>query len=195
VNVAAGPTDWELIERVRRRDQAAMAALYDRYARSVYSVALRVVREPRAAEDVLQDAFLTFWQRPDAYQPERGAFGPWLLRVARNRGIDVLRRRSRERFEPDAAAVGFVERLVDPDPEPGDQVWAESVAVRVRAALAGLTPAQREVIELAYFSGLTQSEMAARLEIPLGTVKTRVRTALRRLAEILEAAEAWTDLP
>lgn len=189
------PTDWELIERVRRHDHAAMAKLYDRYARPVYSVALRVVREPRAAEDVVQDAFLTVWQRPDAYLPERGAFGPWIMRVARNRAIDLLRRGAREQFEPDDDAVGFVERLVDPDPEPGDQVWSETVASRVRAAIRDLAAPQREVIELAYFSGLTQSEMALRLDIPLGTVKTRVRTALRRLAEILEEAEAWTDVP
>ena len=189
------PTDGVLIERVRRRDQAAMATLYDRYARPVYSVALRVVREPRAAEDVVQDAFLTVWRRPDAYLPERGAFGPWILRVARNRAIDLLRRGARERFEPDDDAVGFVERVVDPEPDPGEQVWAETVARRVRAALGDLTPPQREVIELAYFGGLTQREMAARLAIPLGTVKTRVRTALRRLAEILEEAEAWTDVP
>ena len=189
------PTDWELIEQVRRRDHGAMATLYDRYARPVYSVALRILREPRMAEDMVQDAFLTVWQRPEAYQPERGGFGPWILRVGRNRAIDVLRRGSREQFDADDDPVGFAERLVDPEPEPGEQVWSRDVAARVRGALGALSEPQREVIELAYFRGLTQSEMAARLDIPLGTVKTRVRTALRRLAEILEEAEAWTDVP
>ncbi|HET9014734.1 MAG TPA: sigma-70 family RNA polymerase sigma factor [Thermomicrobiaceae bacterium] len=193
--MATDPTDWELIEGVRARDRAAMAALYDRYARSVYSVALAVVRDPRGAEDVVQDAFLTIWRRPDTYQPDRGAFGPWILRVARNRAIDLVRRRAHERHEPDDELLGFAERLVDPDPSPDEQIWSRAVAVRVRAALGDLTDVQREVIELAYFGGLTQSEMAARLDIPLGTVKTRVRTALRRLAQILEDAEVWTDLP
>jgi len=193
--VSLEPTDGVLIERVRQRDQAAMATLYDRYARPVYAVALRILREPRAAEDVVQDAFLTVWQRPDAYLPERGAFGPWILRVARNRAIDLLRRGAREQFDTDDDAVGFAERLVDPEPEPGEQVWTQSVAARVGVALGCLTAPQREVLELAYFRGLTQREMAARLAIPLGTVKTRVRTALRRLAEILEEAEAWTDVP
>ena len=105
VSVAQDPSDWDVIERVRRRDQAATAALYDRYARPVYSVALRILREPRAAEDVVQDAFVTFWRRPDACQPDHGAFGPWMLRVARNRAIDVLRRGSREQFDTDDEAA------------------------------------------------------------------------------------------
>lgn len=195
------PSDQELIERVRLRDHAAMAVLYDRYARAVYSLALHMLREPRAAEDVTQDAFLTFWQHPASYVAERGAFGPWILRVTRNRAIDVLRRGSRERSMPTMQydsgdqATTFEERIVDPEPDPIEQIWSRTVAVRVRAALQELTPPQREVVELAYFRGMTQSQMAAHLGIPLGTIKTRVRTALRRLAEILEEAEVWSDVP
>lgn len=199
--MATEPSDLELIERVRRRDHAAMAVLYDRYARAVYSLALHVLREPRAAEDVTQDAFLTFWQHPASYVAERGAFGPWILRVTRNRAIDVLRRGSRERSMPTMQydsgdqATTFEERIVDPEPDPIEQIWSRTVAVRVRAALQELTPPQREVVELAYFRGMTQSQMAAHLGIPLGTIKTRVRTALRRLADILEEAEVWSDVP
>lgn len=172
-----------------------MAILYDRYARAVYSLALHVLREQRAAEDVVQDAFLTFWQQPASYISERGAFGPWILRVARNRAIDLLRRGSREQFHDDERTTSFEERIADPDPDPSEQLWSRTIAVRVRAAVQELTEPQREVIELAYFRGMTQSQMAAHLGIPLGTIKTRVRTALRRLSEILEEAEAWTDVP
>jgi len=193
--VSVSPSDQELIERIRARDQDALALLYDRYARPVYSLALHILHDRRAAEDVVQDAFLTLWQRPETYISERGAFGPWILRVARNRAIDLLRRRSRETFHDDDRGAPFEERIVDPDPEPGDQIWTHTVADRVRAALEELTPAQREVIELAYFRGMTQSQMSAHLDVPLGTIKTRVRTALRRLADILEEVEVWTDVP
>lgn len=172
-----------------------MAALYDRYARAVYSLALHVLREPRAAEDVVQDAFLTFWQQPASYVSERGAFGPWILRVARNRAIDLLRRGSREQFHDDDQGVSLEDRIVDPEPDPSDQLWSRTISVRVRAALHELTASQREVIELAYFRGMTQSQMATHLGVPLGTIKTRVRTALRRLSEILEEAEVWSDVP
>ncbi len=189
-------SDQELIELVREHhDQAAMASLYDRYSRPVFSLAFRVLREQRAAEDVVQDVFLGFWRRPFSYVDDRGSFGPWILRVTRNRAIDVLRRRVRER-SPGAGedAMLFEERIIDPEPELGEQIWTHAVARRVRAAVKQLSDAQREVIELAYFGGMTQSEMSDHLDVPLGTVKTRVRTALRRLNEILSEAEAWTDI-
>jgi RNA polymerase sigma-70 factor, ECF subfamily len=193
--VATEPSDQELIERIRQdRDQSAMAELYDRYARPVYSLAFHVLREQRAAEDVVQDVFLSFWNRPFTYVDARGTFGPWILRVTRNRSIDVLRKRSRERSPgDDEYASLFEERIVDPEPEPGDQVWTQAVAQQVRTAMLELNEAQRQVIELAYFYGMTQSEMADHLGIPLGTIKTRVRTALRRLSEIMVGANAWTD--
>jgi RNA polymerase sigma-70 factor (ECF subfamily) len=172
-----------------------MAALYDRYSRPVYSLAFHVLREPRAAEDVVQDVFLGFWQRPFTYVDARGTFGPWILRVTRNRSIDVLRKRSRERSPgDDEYASLFEERIIDPEPEPGDQVWTQTVASQVRTAMLELNAGQRQVIELAYFYGMTQSEMAEHLDIPLGTIKTRVRTALRRLSEIMSEANAWTDV-
>lgn len=188
-------TDQELIERIARRDQAAMAQLYDRYARSVYGLALHVLHDERAAEDVVQDAFLTVWRLPERYDPGRGAFGPWILRVARNRAIDLLRRGAHERVSTgDDEGTSFAERIVDPAPDPSEQVWTEAMADQVRAAVATLQPAQRQVIELAYFRGMTQSEMAKHLGVPLGTIKTRVRTALRRLSEMLEEAEVWSDV-
>lgn len=186
-------SDQDLIERVIARDHEAMAALYDRYSRAVYSLALHVVHEQRAAEDVVQDAFLTFWQRPQSYIPERGAFGPWILRVARNRAIDLLRRGSREHIKDDDRGYTFEQQIVDPEPEPSDLIWNRTVAARVREALTELTGPQRQVIELAYFRGMTQSQIAAYLDTPLGTIKTRVRTALSRLARIMAEEEIWTD--
>lgn len=187
-------SDQQLIERIGGRDHEAMAALYDRYSRAVYSLALHVLHEQRAAEDVVQDAFLTFWQRPLSYIPERGSFGPWILRVARNRAIDLLRRGSREYTNQDDRTFTFEQQIVDPEPEPSDLIWNRVVAARVREALTELTGPQRQVIELAYFRGMTQTEMAAYLDTPLGTIKTRVRTALNRLSRIMAEEEVWTDV-
>jgi RNA polymerase sigma-70 factor (ECF subfamily) len=181
------PSDGDLIALVRdKRDQQAMALLYDRYERAVYALALHLVREPRSAEDIAHDVFLNFWRKPEGYDPVRGTFGPWILRVTRNRSIDVLRKRGRERTQPDDEEGSAQDRLVDPEPAVDDQVWSRAVAREVRAALLGLTETQRQVIELAYFQGMTQSEMADHLGIPLGTVKTRVRTALQRLAALMD---------
>lgn len=193
--MATDRSDQELIELIRHdRDQQAMAALYDRYSRPVYSLAFHMLRDPRGAEDVVQDVFLGFWQRPFTYIEARGPFGPWILRVTRNRSIDVIRKRSRERTPgSEEAAALFEERIVDPEPEPGEQVWTQAVAHQVRAAMQQLNDAQRQVIELAYFAGMTQSEMADHLGIPLGTIKTRVRTALHRLSDIMADTEARTD--
>lgn len=193
--MASEPSDQELIELIRvDQDRQAMAALYDRYARPVYSLAFHVLREQRAAEDVVQDVFLGFWQRPFNYVDARGTFGPWILRVTRNRSIDVLRKRSHERTPGlNDQASQFVERIIDPEPDPGEQVWTHALARQVRAAMRQLTDAQKQVIELAYFHGMTQSEMSRFLDVPLGTIKTRVRTALRRLSEIMSEAEAWSD--
>jgi RNA polymerase sigma-70 factor, ECF subfamily len=153
--VSAEMRDQELIERARRRDHEAMAAIYGRYARSVYSFAVSILREQRAAEGVVQDTFLTFWQRPASYVSERGAFGPWLLWVARNRAIDHLRRSSHEQLDGDDPLTSLELRIVDPEPEVSDLVWSRTVAKRVRAAVQELNGPQREVIELAYFRGMT----------------------------------------
>ena len=176
-----GPSDLELVARLRSRDRAALEALYDRYARRVYSLALSIVRDQQAAEDITQELFIHLWQFPHLYEPERGAFAPWLLRSARNRAIDILRRRSRDY----QGGVQFDTMSALAQDDPDDLVLRADVAAGLRRALAELDSGLREVLELAYFSGLTQREIAERLGLPLGTVKTRVRTALRRLAEAL----------
>ncbi|MCM8750604.1 sigma-70 family RNA polymerase sigma factor [Thermomicrobiaceae bacterium CFH 74404] len=188
------PSDQELMAGLQQRDHQALALLYDRYARSVYSLALHILRDQAAAEDVTQEVFLQLWRQPERYAHERGPLGPWLLRVTRNRAIDLLRRSGRERRPPYADARGVDFHLADPSPGPDEHAWSSTVATRVQAALGELSDTQRQVIELAYFRGLTQREMADVLGLPLGTVKTRVRTALRRLAEILTRDGVWTDV-
>jgi len=184
-------SDAELVARVRSRDRAALEVLYDRYARSVYSLALSILRDPGAAEEVTQELFLHVWQYPQLYDAARGPFGPWLLRSARNRAIDVLRRRTRERqLSWRLEMTTHVSDQNDPD----DTALQNEAEARVRQALAELDSGLRQVIELAYFGGLTQREIAERLGVPLGTVKTRVRTALQRLAAALAGdREPWTD--
>lgn len=184
-------SDAELVARVRSRDRAALEVLYDRYARSVYSLALSILRDPGAAEEVTQELFLHVWQYPQLYDAACGPLGPWLLRSARNRAIDVLRRRTRERqLSWRLEMTTHVSDQNDPD----DTALQNEAEARVRQGLAELDSGLRQVIELAYFGGLTQREIAERLGVPLGTVKTRVRTALQRLAAALAGdREPWTD--
>lgn len=181
---AEAARDAALVEQVRRGRQEALSELYDRHATTVYSIALNVLKDPGRAEDVTHDVFLRLWTQPDRYDPSVGRFAPWFYRVARNRSIDVIRQRRRE-LRPEEPQV-FELTLPDSAPKPDEAVVANDEADRVRAALQTLPDNQRELLELAYFSGMTQSQMAEYLNIPLGTIKTRVRTGLRHLRAILE---------
>jgi RNA polymerase sigma-70 factor, ECF subfamily len=172
--------DAELVVRLQRRDPQALAELYDRYGRLVYSLIVRVVRDGALAEDLVQETFLRVWNRAQGFNAQRGALGPWLLAVARNRAIDYLRSASgRERNALDLEEVDHPSLYTDMERD----ILASDKARVIRAALEKLAPNQREVIELAYFEGLTQTEMAERMGQPLGTVKTWVRTALKNLRE------------
>lgn len=177
--------DIALMAGVRRRDQDALGELYDRHGRMVYSIALKFLRDSSRAEDLTHDVFLTIWEQPERYRPEVGPFAPWFYRVARNRAIDVLRRLRRE-SQPGDQHV-FEMMLADTDPDPSDLASVRIESQRAKEALSSLPENQRAVIELAYFSGMTQREMAEYLNEPLGTVKTRVRTGLLRLREIMES--------
>jgi RNA polymerase sigma-70 factor (ECF subfamily) len=177
--------DTELVARMQRRDPHALAELYDRYGRLVYSLILRVVRDTGIAEDLVQETFLRVWNRVAGFDAQKGSIGPWLLAVARNRAIDYLRSAGgRERN-----AVEFEEN--DHPALYGDMekdILNSDKARRVKSAIEKLSPNQRQVIELAYFEGLSQTEMAERMGQPLGTVKTWVRTALKNLRDELGAA-------
>jgi RNA polymerase sigma-70 factor (ECF subfamily) len=168
-------SDEALIRRILSGDETALGLLYDRYGGRVYSVAKYLLQDSGAAEEVLQDIFHQLWRNAASFDSKRGALGGWLLVMARNRSIDRLRRRSLP-VEEEAAPT-----LVGPALDIENFTVRNEMARRVRVALQALPEAQREAISLAYFEGLTQSEIAKRTGDPLGTVKTRLRTALASL--------------
>ena len=168
-----------LMERVRARDTDAFEVLYDRYHRLVYGVALRVLSDAAAAEDVTQAVFLTLWTSPSLFRD--GNFGAWIARVARNRAFDVVRSRTLH-------AGSELPQSLPVDDALEDTALAHIDGERVREALAQLPPEQREPIELGFFGGVTQEQIARQTGLPLGTIKTRIRTGLRRLRNALEGA-------
>jgi len=183
--LAAG--DGDLLARLQRRDPQALAELYDRYGGIVFRLILRMVRDSGTAEDLVQETFLRVWNRVGGFDADRGAIGPWLLAVARNRAIDHLRSRG-----------GRSENTVELNETENPALFAAAasdplhfdLARHVKQALGRLTPQQREAIELAYFEGMSQTEIAARMGQPLGTVKTWMRRALELMREALPAALA-----
>src|SRR5579883_715122 len=178
--------DADLARRLRARDPRVMAALYDRYGKLAYSLIFRIVRDGAAAEDLVQETFLRVWNRAHSFDAGRGALGPWILAVARNRAIDHIRSRDGRM----AAAAVDLDRMENHPlfARLEDSALSLDRSRRLKAAFAKLPPRHREVIELAYFEGLSQTEMAERMNQPLGTVKTWVRAALKALRE--ELAEA-----
>ena len=158
-------------------EPAAFALLYERHAGSVFGLANRILRDRAAAEDVTQDVFVRLWRHRDVYAPERGAPRAWLLTIARNRAIDVLRRGGR-RHEP----LDDAHETREAPERTEDEALRRDEAASLGAALRGLPDEQRTAVELAYFADLTQAEIAAQLRVPLGTVKSRVRLGLRKLA-------------
>lgn len=167
------------MDRVRARDADAFEALYDGYHRLVFAIAMRMTNDANTAEDVTQSVFLTLWTTPEAFRG--GTFAAWLSRVTRNRVLDVLRSRSNRataEIPADLAAYGST----------ADTALERIDAQRVRTALAALGEDQRSMIELGFYGGITHEEIARRTGIPLGTVKTRIRTGLRRMREMLSEA-------
>jgi RNA polymerase sigma-70 factor (ECF subfamily) len=183
------------MERLIYRDLAAFRALYGRYGNLVYSTVLRIVRDPQIAEDMVQEIFLRLWRRPESYVANRGRFATWLTSVSRNRAVDELRSRKR-RFRYETASPEEQEREL-PAPGADDPALTAELSDQRRlilAALDGLPPEQRQIIELAYFGGLTQQEIAERLSQPLGTVKTRIRLGMQKLRAALTPELKWEEL-
>jgi len=174
---AIEPTDEDLLARVADGDRDAFGDLYTRYARAVLGLAMRRLGDRGRAEDAAQEAFASVWRAARTYRRDRGPVAPWLYAVARNAIAD----RGRARIEPPAEAVDTPSDAPGP-PEHAEQSW---LAWRVHRALETLPATEREVLELAYWRGLSQSEISEHLGIPLGTVKTRTRSGLRRLADDL----------
>jgi RNA polymerase sigma-70 factor (ECF subfamily) len=174
-------TDEELLAWIQRGEQAGLTALYDRHRSLAYALALRVVNDPQRAEDVVQDAFLSVWRKAASYALGRGSVRTWLSSIVRNRAIDIVRA-SRERTLPDEAPLLAI---VDPRPAVDDEVAARFDGEMVRTAILELPDDQRQAINLAFYSGLSHSEIADETGIPLGTVKSRIRLGMQRLRSSL----------
>ena len=175
-------SDADLLERTADGDTAAFEILYRRYARPMLGLALRMLRDRSRAEDAVQETFAAVWRSARSYRRERGPAAPWLYAVARNAIVDRARARRETTFAdpPEVAADA---------PGPGDRAESSWISWRVHRAVEDLPEHEREVLELAYWSGMSQSEVAQYLDLPLGTVKTRTRSALARLADVLEGDE------
>ena len=184
-------SDEALVALVARGEEDALAALYDRFGRTAYGLALRVVRDPALAEDVVQEAFLSLWRTAGRFVPERSRAGTWLLTLVHRRAVDLVRREERRRVEPLELAPDAADATAQEAP------WLRLERERVQAALARLPDTQREAIELAYYGGFTQAELADRLGQPLGTIKSRMFAGLARLGELLRDTEtgAWKTEP
>jgi RNA polymerase sigma-70 factor (ECF subfamily) len=177
--------DRASVRRLASGDADAAARLYDRHARAIYSLVLRIVDDEEDAEDVMQDVFAQAWQQAARYDPVRGAVGAWLLTIARTRAIDKLRARRARTGPQSLESDPAVEDLSAGVPDAVDELLEAERARSVRRALDDLPLLQRVAIELAYYEGLTQREIAERLEEPLGTVKTRIRMGLLKLRDAL----------
>ena len=177
--------DVHLIDAICNRDRAALETLYQRYSRPVYSLAIKMLRDPSAAEEVAQDTFLNIWRKAGSYRSPRGSVTSWLFSIAHHRTIDELRKRRRERTRL-THGVDLSNRPSEcRADDPSEYTTAQFEGSRLMDALTALRPEQREVVVLAYFGGLTHSEISARLDQPLGTVKTRMRLAIKRLRKVM----------
>jgi len=172
-------SDEALVALAARSEQSALAELYDRYGRTAYGLAFRILRDGTLAEDAVQDAFLTIWRSASRFVPERGKASTWILTRVHRRAVDVVRREQRRRADA-------LDRAPEPTVDGVDEdAWLRLQRERVQDALRKLPDAQREALELAYYGGFSQSELAERLGQPLGTIKSRMFTGLSRMRELL----------
>jgi RNA polymerase sigma factor (sigma-70 family) len=183
-------SDEALVLLAARSEESALAELYDRYGRTAYGLALRILRDPALAEDAVQEAFLAVWRTASRFVPEKAKASTWILTLAHRRAVDIVRREQRRRAEP-----------LDHAPEPSvegvdEDAWLRLQRERVQTTLRHLPDAQREALELAYYGGLSQSELAERLGQPLGTIKSRMFAGLSRMRELMEepgTEMSWTS--
>lgn len=186
---SASATDETLVAAVSRGDETALGTLYDRYAASIYSLALRITGDRLTAQEVVQDTFLRLWKYAKDFDRARGAFGAWLFAIARRRSLDVLRSRQRQAKVADGTFISDGGTL----PEPSQADTSEQIVLAhvIAQAVAMLPRAQRQAIELAYFGGLTQQQIATQTGEPLGTVKSRMRTAMETLRNRLHTLRPY----
>ena len=182
-------SDEALLALASRSDEAALGELYDRYGRVAYGLALRILRDRALAEDAVQEAFLAVWRSAGSFLAEQGKPSTWILTLVHRRAVDLVRREERRRAEP-------LDELAQPTGEATDEeAWLRAQRQVVQEALRKLPAEQREALELAYYGGFTQSELAERLGQPLGTIKSRMFTGLKRLRELLAEAGLDVDAP
>lgn len=181
--------DRELVRRVGRGDEDAFRGLFARYAPTALALARRVARQPHLAEEIVQEAFLALWRNPDGYDQQRGSVKSWLMGMVHHRAVDAVRREETQRRRAEEATTAVEVPAEDPADAVVEELGAPEERRAVRAALEDLPVEQREVIELMYFGGLSQSTIAERLSLPLGTVKSRTLLGMRRLRTSLLGIE------
>jgi RNA polymerase sigma-70 factor (ECF subfamily) len=183
-------SDEALVALAARADDGALAELYERFGHVAYGLALRIVRDPALAEDAVQEAFLNIWRSAARFVPERAKASTWILTLVHRRAVDVVRREQPRRAEPIEAAPQASGNATE------DEAWLRLQRARVQDALRQLPDQQREALELAYYGGFTQSELADRLGEPLGTIKSRMFAGLTRLRDLLDTGseeERWSE--
>jgi RNA polymerase sigma-70 factor (ECF subfamily) len=183
--IRSNAEDVALIRRMCDADETALGALYDRWMRSLYSLVVHLLKDPDEAEDVVEETFWQAWRRASSYEPSRGAVSTWLLTIGRRRALDRLRAKARRREDPLTREGQVLAEIPSPLPDPSQTAEGAERRAYVLAALRELPDEQREVLELGYFQGMTQSEIAELTGQPLGTVKTRMRLAMQKLREPL----------
>ena len=178
--------DLELLAKISEKDRQALAELYDRYGRRVFALAVRMLNDPVGSEEVTQDVFMSVWRRGASYTSKKGKFTTWLFSIAHNRTIDELRKRKPDRSRENTDIDDHL-NIQSSDISPADAAVAQSEYLQIRAAMEKLPVEQKHVVDLSYFKGLTQTEIAMKTGQPLGTVKTRMRLALKKLRTALSA--------
>jgi len=182
----AEPTDEELISAICNGDENAIELLYERYHRYAYSLAYRILHDPAAAEDIVQDAFLSIWRKADSYQMQHGSVHSWLQAIVHHRAIDKIRAAQRDHQWTSLQTDNeYVQDLPSEQPDVWEQAWRDEQHRMIRTVLDQIPAEQRLVIELAYFGGYTHVEISEQLHIPLGTVKGRMRLGLQRMKALL----------
>ena len=187
-------SDEAVVALLARSDESALAELYDRFGRVAYGLANRILRDEKLAEDAVQEGFLAAWRNADRFMPERGKASTWLLTLVHRRAVDLVRREDRRRAEP-------LSESIEPGPSYSaeEDAWLRFERERVQLALKQLPDQQREALELAYYGGFSQTELAERLGQPIGTIKSRMFTGLARLRELLaepgHGEAAWKPTP
>jgi RNA polymerase sigma-70 factor (ECF subfamily) len=185
--------DRDLVQRISDGDRAAFSELYRRYSSSAFGLAMRILGERSMAEEVLQEVFLSVWRRAAGYDPARGSVRSWIFSQIHHRSVDVVRREEAERRR--SASTVEREAVESEIDEVAEEDWLRARREQVRRALEHLSPEQRRMIELAYYGGLTQSQVARETGVPLGTVKSRTLAAMRRMRDALQGAameDGWT---